>query len=72
MNKSAKLYASAIAFAFSTISISGLADTYTDRASFEAAVNNLKTLDFEGLIGTQQYPQNYPPPRISAYCANSA
>ena len=50
----------ALVLACGTAFTPAFASTYTDRASFEAAIQNLATLDFEALIGTAEYPQNYP------------
>ncbi len=43
-----------------TLAVNGSAATYTDRASFDSAVTNMTTLDFEGLLGTPGFPTNYP------------
>ena len=43
-----------------TLAVNASATTFTDRASFEAAVKDMTTLDFEGLIGTPGFPANYP------------
>jgi len=60
MKHTAKLDALAFVLACSTFSAPTLAATYANRTSFEAAAQNITTLDFEGLIGTSNYPQNYP------------
>jgi hypothetical protein len=46
--------------AFGALTTPAFAATYSDRASFEAAANNLTTLDFEGVIGTAGFANNYP------------
>lgn len=43
-----------------TLAATASAATFTDRASFDAAVTNMTTLDFEGLVGTPEFPDNYP------------
>ena len=42
-----------------SLAVNASAATFTDRASFDAAVTNMITLDFEGLVGTPAYPENY-------------
>lgn len=43
-----------------TLAVTATAATFTDRASFDSAVTNMTTLDFEGLLGTPGFPTNYP------------
>ena len=47
-------------FAWTTLSLDATAATFTDRASFNAAVINMTSLDFEGVIGTPGFAANYP------------
>ena len=47
-------------FAGTALSPDASAATFTDRTSFDAAVINMTSLDFEGVIGTPGYPANYP------------
>jgi hypothetical protein len=56
-------------FAGTTLTLDASAATFADRASFEATVSNMTTLDFEGLIGTPDFPNNYP--HGTGYMANS-
>lgn len=60
MKHSILSFALAGLFAGTTLSPDAAAATYTDRASFDAAVTNMTTLDFEGLLGTPEFPDNYP------------
>lgn len=36
------------------------ATVYTNRIDFESVIQNMTMLDFENLVGTPDYPQNYP------------
>ena len=56
-------------FAGVTLTTGAAAATFSDRASFDAAVVNMTTLDFDGLIGTPEFPNNYP--MGTGYMANS-
>lgn len=49
-----------LAWGFAATSSPASAAVYTDRAQFESAVTGMVTLDFEGLVGTPEYPENYP------------
>ncbi|MCU0840718.1 MAG: PEP-CTERM sorting domain-containing protein [Thiobacillaceae bacterium] len=46
-------------FAGVTLATNANAATFSDRASFDAAVVNMTTLDFEGVIGTPGFDANY-------------
>jgi hypothetical protein len=50
----------AVLFAGVTLTTEAAAATFNDRASFDAAVINMTTLDFEGVIGTSGFDANYP------------
>jgi hypothetical protein len=60
MKRTILSFAVAGLFAGATLTLDATAATFTDRASFDAAVTNMTTLAFEGLIGTLGFPANYP------------
>jgi hypothetical protein len=60
MKRTILSFAVAGLFAGATLTLDASAATFTDRASFDVAVTNMITLNFEGLVGTPEFPDNYP------------
>jgi hypothetical protein len=60
MKRTILTFAVAGLFAGTTLSLNASATTFADRASFDTAISNMTTLDFEGVIGTPDFPNNYP------------
>lgn len=58
--RSAVIALSFAAVAASASAPASAATTYSDSVSFMAAVQDARTIDFEGLVGTPAYPSNHP------------